>query len=357
MGCTDYENTRSEIQQMIAEINQSYNTDHPIIHYREVPFLTVAQRAAIWSIGDILVCSAIREGMNAFPLEYVTVHTSLGEHNPGIVILSEFTAPARVLSGALYINPWSIVEVEAAYVKAILMNEDEKEGRFAKLSAFVMNNPTSRWIQKLLQDIDSIPVANEVNGVSLGLGYDRRVIEMKSNFRFLQDQTVGYFWKNATYRAIFLDFGGTLVDQDNYMGVDRLRAFSGKGTFHSPPSQVLESLTQICACNNSWTFIVSGRSREEMEQSMQCIPYLGLASEEGYFYRLPGKWESDEGLRYRRWTRLRESYDEKWREVALSLMKRFCESTNGSFIETKESAVLWQFKDTDPVEPDVPSHL
>lgn len=51
----------------------------------------------------------------------------------------------------------------------------------------------------------------------------------------------------------------------------------------------------------------------------------------------------------RQWTRLTESHDEKWREVALSLMQRFCESTNGSFTETKESAVLWQFKDADPV--------
>lgn len=51
----------------------------------------------------------------------------------------------------------------------------------------------------------------------------------------------------------------------------------------------------------------------------------------------------------RQWTRLTESHEEKWREVALGLMQRFCESTNGSFIETKESAVLWQFKDADPV--------
>ena len=30
-------------------------------------------------------------------------------------------------------------------------------------------------------------------------------------------------------------------------------------------------------------------SREEMELSLQSVPYLGLASEEGYFYRMPGK--------------------------------------------------------------------
>lgn len=32
-------------------------------------------------------------------------------------------------------------------------------------------------------------------------------------------------------------------------------------------------------------------------------------------------------------------------------MERFCTTTNGTFVEVKESAVLWQFKDADPVVP------
>ena len=51
----------------------------------------------------------------------------------------------------------------------------------------------------------------------------------------------------------------------------------------------------------------------------------------------------------RSWTRLVDDYEEKWKEIALALMKRFCESTNGSFIEVKERAVFQQFKDADPV--------
>lgn len=31
-------------------------------------------------------------------------------------------------------------------------------------------------------------------------------------------------------------------------------------------------------------------------------------------------------------------------------MERFCTTTNGTFVEVKETAVLWQFKDADPVE-------
>ena len=53
--------------------------------------------------------------------------------------------------------------------------------------------------------------------------------------------------------------------------------------------------------------------------------------------------------RRQQWTCLQENREDAWRETALSLMQRFCTMTNGTFIETKESAVLWQFKDADPV--------
>ena len=55
-------------------------------------------------------------------------------------------------------------------------------------------------------------------------------------------------------------------------------------------NKILPTMPNICSCEDCWVFIVSGRSREEMEKSMQGIPFLGLASEEGYFYRLPNKY-------------------------------------------------------------------
>ena len=100
---------------------------------------------------------------------------------------------------------------------------------------------------------------------------------------------VGEYWTSSKARAVFLDYGGTLVDQDSYRGIERQNAFQGKGSFRSPPETIRKALSTICCCNNSWVFIVSGRSREEMEQSMKGIRRLGLASEEGFFYRFPGR--------------------------------------------------------------------
>ena len=49
------------------------------------------------------------------------------------------------------------------------------------------------------------------------------------------------------------------------------------------------------------------------------------------------------------WNRLVDTHEDKWREISQALMQRFCSSTKGTFVESKESAVLWQFKDADPV--------
>ena len=276
---------------MVAHINAQHSVTSPVIYYQSVPFLSASQRAAIWSVGEILACTPIREGMNAFPLEFISVHHFLPPHTltKGVLILSEFTAPARVLSGCLYVNPWSVLEVRSAYRKALLMSAEEREGRFSKLESYVMNNPTSNWITRMLAAISSVTINRDMKEVSLGFGYYHRVVEMAASFTLLTPSIVGNRWIEARKRAVFLDYGGTLVDQDSYRGIDRLKAFSGKGSFRSPPSNVQEALTALCGCDQTWVFIVSGRSREEMELSLQSVPYLGLASEEGYFYRMPGK--------------------------------------------------------------------
>ena len=277
---------------MVSRINAQHAGARPVIYYQAAPFLTASQRAAIWSVGEVLACTPIREGMNAFPLEYISVHHFLPPETlpRGVVIISEFTAPARVLSGALYVNPWSVLEVRAAYRKALTIAREERAGRFAKLETFVLSNPTSTWITRMLAAISSVRVDKETREVSLGFGYYHRVIEMSASFALLSSNVLGTAWLRARRRAVFLDYGGTLVDQDNYRGIDRLRAIAGQGSFRSPPPGVQEALTAMSSCEGTWVFIVSGRSREEVEQSMQAVPYLGLAAEEGFFYRMPSKW-------------------------------------------------------------------
>jgi len=72
---------------------------------------------------------------------------------------------------------------------------------------------------------------------------------------------------------------------------------------------------------------------------------LGLAAENGFFYRWPiGKREVDE-----KWEYLFEDAEENlWLESIRDVMNTFIAKTDGSYIEDRESMIIWNFKDADP---------
>jgi len=59
---------------------------------------------------QVVVYSAVREAVNAHPLEYV-VARSLGGVPAGVAVLSEFSGFSRVLNGALVMNPFNLVHI------------------------------------------------------------------------------------------------------------------------------------------------------------------------------------------------------------------------------------------------------
>ena len=48
------------------------------------------------------------------------------------------------------------------------------------------------------------------------------------------------------------------------------------------------------------------------------------------------------------WETCGQSSDFGWMQMAEPVMKLYTESTDGSSIETKESALVWQYRDADP---------
>jgi trehalose 6-phosphate synthase/phosphatase len=68
-------------------------------------------------------------------------------------------------------------------------------------------------------------------------------------------------------------------------------------------------------------------------------PELGIAAEHGFFTRPPGSTT---------WHTLRPWADHSWLALALPILKQYQESTDGSYIEVKQSAVVWHYRDADP---------
>ena len=66
---------------------------------------------------------------------------------------------------------------------------------------------------------------------------------------------------------------------------------------------------------------------------------LGLAAEHGFFFRRAGSLEWD----------TRSSVEEmSWRSIVGPILQQYTESTDGSYVEKKESAFVWHYAAADP---------
>lgn len=66
---------------------------------------------------------------------------------------------------------------------------------------------------------------------------------------------------------------------------------------------------------------------------------LGIAAEHGFYIRRPGEEV---------WDALKEDAGTGWRDMVQPIMKLYADSTDGSYTEEKESALVWNYSQADP---------
>jgi len=87
--------------------------------------------------------------------------------------------------------------------------------------------------------------------------------------------------------------------------------------------------------------ILSGRNREMLEDWFGSVPRIGLAAERGFYYKLPFTTGDQ-------WHCMLQNPNYGWKTFAFEIMRQFVRRTQGSFIENKGSALVWQYRDSDP---------
>jgi trehalose 6-phosphate synthase/phosphatase len=110
-----------------------------------------------------------------------------------------------------------------------------------------------------------------------------------------------------------------------------------------PTERMISVLKGLCADARNTVFVVSGKERHSLTNSLQGIPNLGLAAEHGMFISWPTKHVDSK----RRWETLVPETDRSWRSLAISIMEVYTSRTHGSYIEETEMKVLWQYRDAD----------
>ncbi|KAL2546985.1 hypothetical protein Fot_16218 [Forsythia ovata] len=293
------------------------------------------EKNAYYAMAECCIVNAVRDGMNLVPYKYIVcrqgsspmneaIGVSMDSPRTSMLVVSEFIGCSPSLSGAIRVNPWDIDSVAEAIYLATTMPDTEKQLRHEKHYRYVSSHDVAYWARSFMQDLERAckdHYDKRCWGIGLGLGF--RVISLSPSFRKLRIDHIVSAYTKTNRRAIFLDYDGTIVSHSSIV--------------RSPSPEVITALNTLCNDPKNTVFIVSGRGRTPLSDWLEPCERLGLAAEHGYFIR----WNRSSD-----WALL--AADLEWKEIVEPVMKLYTEATDGSYMEIKESALVWHHRDADP---------
>ncbi|MFN8078853.1 MAG: trehalose-phosphatase [Kineosporiaceae bacterium] len=141
-----YQEIRQEVEVVVGRINGLHGQiGHPAMHYLHQSFPR-EELAALYLVADVMLVTALRDGMNLVAKEYVASRHDEG----GALVLSEFTGAAIQLTQAHLINPHDIDGVKQAIVHAVHTPPREAARRMRALRRQVFSHDVSRWAADFL---------------------------------------------------------------------------------------------------------------------------------------------------------------------------------------------------------------
>lgn len=334
----DIQEVQNEISSVLSQVNDKYGKPgyDPIVFINGP--VSTQDKVAYFAISECCVVNAVRDGMNLVPYKYTVCRQSNpdldnalgleGSETPrkSMIIVSEFIGCSPSLSGAIRVNPWNIDSVSEGMNLAITMPEAEKQMRHEKHYKYISSHDIAYWARSFDQDLERAcreHYRKRCWGIGFGLGF--RVVALGPNFKKLAVEHIVPAYNGTNSRLILLDYDGTMMPQGS---ADK-----------SPSDDVIKVLNGLCADPNNIVFIVSGRGKDSLSKWFSPCEKLGLSAEHGFFTR----WNKDSP-----WESCMLAMNFDWKTIALPVMEHYTEATDGSFIEQKESALVWHHQEADP---------
>ncbi|KAB2633385.1 alpha,alpha-trehalose-phosphate synthase 10 [Pyrus ussuriensis x Pyrus communis] len=333
----DVQEAKRETYSVTRRINRVFGFPgyEPVVLIdRSVPFY---EKAAYYSLAECCIINAVRDGMNLVPYKYIicrqgnqkldkAIGVASDSPRTSTLVVSEFIGCSPSLSGAIRVNPWNIEAVADALNVALTMPDLEKQLRHEKHFRYVSSHDVAYWSRSFVQDLERAckdHYRKRCWGIGFGLNF--RILSLSPSFRKLSIDHILSAYKRTNRRAIFLDYDGTIMPESSIV--------------KTPSPEVISVLKNLCSDPKNTVFIVSGRGQNSLSEWFAQCENLGIAAEHGYFMR----WNSTSS-----WETSSLAIDLDWKQIAEPVMKLYTEATDGSYIESKESALVWHHLDADP---------
>ncbi|NQX26812.1 alpha,alpha-trehalose-phosphate synthase (UDP-forming) [Microbacteriaceae bacterium VKM Ac-2854] len=163
-----YKQLRDDIELQVGRINGDHGSlGHPAISYLHHGYPR-EEMVALYLAADVMLVTALRDGMNLVAKEYVAARFD----NGGVLVLSEFAGAADELKQAVLINPHDIEGLKDAIEAAVRMPSNERTRRMRLLRRRVLENDVTKWSASFLDAL-----AEHAESQNLGVHPAPRALE------------------------------------------------------------------------------------------------------------------------------------------------------------------------------------
>jgi alpha,alpha-trehalose-phosphate synthase [UDP-forming] len=142
-----YQRMREEVERMVGHINGRFGGKGCIpIDYRYEGYAQ-EDLVAYYRAADLALVTPLRDGMNLVAKEYVASQVD----NSGALVLSRFAGAAQELRDAVLVNPYDPETMADRIYETVVMTEEEKRSRMAKMREVVRRNDIYWWLERFLR--------------------------------------------------------------------------------------------------------------------------------------------------------------------------------------------------------------
>nr|POE48404.1 putative alpha,alpha-trehalose-phosphate synthase [udp-forming] 106 kda [Quercus suber] len=304
--------TVSDICTRIASVHSTLSHQPLVFLKQDIPF---SQYLALLTVADVLIISALRDGMNLTAHEYIYCQDGRGSHKKhGPLILSEFTGSATVLRGhQISINPWHYQQQADAIKLALDMDEQTKAEHWQRLHEIIMTKTARAWAEGLIKDLTKV--------------HEEHKQRASSSVPRLSVTRLNAKYNTAQRRLFIIDYEGTLAPHRTSIGIPL-----------SSQQRVLDALMGLMADPKNIVYVMSGRRPQEMESTFRALPALGLIAENGCFMR-----EYEAGSN--KWQGFTDEEDtEKWKKDVMGILTYYKDRVENSYIEERNCSLLFRYE-------------
>ena len=316
-----------QIETLAEEINREFKTEVVKIIIKKISY---TERLAIFASGNCLLRSSKKESFSMSIYEFLLVKMLIGEKREISYMLSELSGANTSLGGTIKINPFDCGSYQRGFLKAFQPHFDKIKASITQKKDFihVKKSSAKQWFDSFCKEIKNAKINNQRKHFFSHTSQKQIILLSPNEIKPIEKYKILHDYQESKRRLIFLDFEGTLPQASSNLPP-------------KPSAKLVENLINLVEDKRNLVFIVSESENKELLNAFGNINGLVIASNNGFLFTY--KQSNDEN----KWNKISPNFSSTLIDYCGEIMKPYTQRCEGSFIETKETSKIWNYKDCD----------